>query len=123
MVSGHDMSVRDNTRVPIKRSAHVVDNSIPFVWRETRANTALLVVFHCGYQARAIMSENYSAITRLMYQLFVALGKKTVSPWFTVSPTILYPLVMLTLTRIVWQRYNTEHNPILGFRHGCTGQV
>lgn len=33
----------------------------------------------CFLQAQAIMSENHSAITRLMYQLFIALGKKSVS--------------------------------------------
>ena len=38
-----------------------------------------LLCFPYQLQARAIMNENHSAITRLMYQLFIALGKKNVS--------------------------------------------
>ena len=38
-----------------------------------------LLCFPYQLQARAVMNENHSAITRLMYQLFIALGKKNVS--------------------------------------------
>ena len=36
-------------------------------------------IFLYKFQARAVMNENHSAATRLMYQLFIALGKKSVS--------------------------------------------
>ena len=53
------------------------------------------------------MSENHSAITRLMYQLFIALGKKSV------SVVMLNKLVKLTVVRAVSFHSGIEFNSLL----------